>query len=79
MERPLMVAAGVGSPPEYRVVSPTITLTEIELPEEDLEELEKATKNIGYSHVSTEEGQEVKIYADYEILLRLGAKVGIYY
>lgn len=75
----IIVAAGVGSPPDYRVISPTTELTEIDLPKEDLEILEDARQILVTATLSTEEGQEVKIYADYEILLRLGAKVGIYY
>jgi hypothetical protein len=75
----LLVAAGVGSPPDYRVTSPGLSLTEIELPKEDLEILEDARSILLSATLSTEAGQEVKLYSDYEIILRLGAKVGIYY
>ncbi len=74
-----MIAGAVGSPPDYRVISPTIKITEVELPKSDLEVLQDARKILVTSTLSTEVGQEVKFYADYEILLRLGAKVGIYY
>lgn len=74
-----MVAGGVGSGPDYRVIYPGIKLTEVELLQEDLETLADARKILVTAILSTEPGQEVKIYSDYEILLKLGAKVGIYY
>lgn len=76
---PLTVAAGVGSAPDYRVVSPTTKLTEVELMQDELELLADARKILLTATLSTEEGQEVKFYADYKIVLKLGAKVGIYY
>jgi hypothetical protein len=76
---PLMIAGAVGSPPEFRVISPTVKISEVELLRSDLEVLQDARKILVTATLSTEDGQEVKIYADYQIQLRMGAKVGIYY
>jgi len=75
----LLVAAGIGNPPDYRVNSPGFALTEIELTQEDLRLLEDARKILYTATLSTNIGQEVKLYSDYKITLRLGAKIGVYY
>ncbi|MCD4697439.1 MAG: hypothetical protein K8S16_14490 [Bacteroidales bacterium] len=73
----LIIGAGVSSAPEYRVISPSSKITEIQLFKDELNNLESARQILITAVLSTTEGQVVKIYDDYDILLRLGAKVGI--
>lgn len=75
----LMIAAAVNSAPDYRVIAPAQKTTEVILTREEIDAVEKARKIIIKATLSTSGDQEVKIYNDYDIALRLGAKVGIKY
>ena len=75
----LMIAAAVSSAPDYKVISPAHKTTEIVLSREDLDAVEQARKIIIDANLFTTENQQVKIYSDYGIDLKLGAKVGINY
>lgn len=75
----LMVAAATNSAPEYKVISPSRKTTEIILTREEMDAVELARKVIINAVLFTTGDQPVKIYSDYDIGLRLGAKVGIVY
>ncbi|MBN2173277.1 MAG: hypothetical protein JW731_04045, partial [Bacteroidales bacterium] len=73
----LMPAASVGNAPEYRVQSPAEKITYIDLGNEEIEKLPEARQIIIRATLSTYEGDLVKIYSDYAIDLKLGAKFGL--
>ena len=76
----LMIAAVTGSagtPNEYKVISPSQKITYIELSEEEIQSLDEAKEIIINATLSTNQGQMVKIYSDYNINLKMGAKVGL--
>ncbi|RLD52128.1 MAG: hypothetical protein DRJ05_17720, partial [Bacteroidetes bacterium] len=77
-EEQLMVAAPVGSPPEYRVTEPVRKLSQIEINEEAMENVFMARHIIFYATLSTDDG-DVKIYSDYSIDFKLGVKAEISY
>jgi len=73
----LMVAASVGSAPDYKVLSPADKLTYISLNKEELELITYAQEIIINATFSTQEGELVKIYSDYNIDFKMGAKFGL--
>ena len=76
-EEQLIMAAPVSSPPEYRVLYPAEKITNIVLNDEELRAISEAKEIIINATLSTTNGQLVKIYSDYNIVLKLGAKVCI--
>jgi hypothetical protein len=75
----LISAAPVGSPPEYRVTGPVQKITNVILNEDEIKAVQKASKIIINATLSSTNGQLVKIYNDYKVDLKIGAKVGITY
>ena len=73
----LMTAGQVGSPPEYRVTGPAIKNTEIILTHEQIQKVADSEKILVTAVLSTDQNELVKIYADYLLRLKLGAKIGI--
>lgn len=72
----LMVAAAISDDPaNYRVESPTTEITEIPIAKEDFEKLEASKNILITAYLSTDE--KVKIFSDYEINLKMGARVGV--
>jgi len=74
----LMDAAPVSSPPEYKVIEPTKKLTQVVINTDNLEKVFNAKKMVFVATLSTSDGL-VKIYSDYNIGLKLGAKAEISY
>lgn len=75
----LLSAAPVGSPPDYRVTGHVQKITNVILNEDKIKAVQKAKKIIINASISTVNGQLVKIYNDYKIDLKIGARVGINY
>lgn len=73
----LMVAAVTGSEPDYKVISPSQKTTYIEVNDEEIKNLAETKEIIINVTLSTNNGQMVKIYNDYYINLKMGAKVGL--
>lgn len=65
----------VGPAPKYKVTSPTVKKTFIPLDRDGMDLIEQSNKILFTSVLSTENSQLVKIYADCNIQLQLGAKV----
>jgi hypothetical protein len=72
-----MEAATVGAPPNYRVESPSTKITEIVIAGDQIDRIADARKILIEATLSTDNDELVKIYSDYIIDLKLGAKVGI--
>jgi hypothetical protein len=75
----LISAAPVGSPPKYRITGPVQKITNVILNEDEIKAVQKASKIIINATLSSTNGQLVKIYNDYKVDLKIGAKVGITY
>ncbi len=65
----------VGPAPNYKVVTPSSNFNLISLDQAQLDNLGKTKKLFVRAHISTTNGQKVKIYGDNYIDLKLGAKV----
>jgi len=65
----------VGPSPEYRVTDPTVKKTFVLLDREGLDKVQESSQILFTAILSTENSQLVKIYDEYDIGLRLGAKV----
>ena len=76
-ENRLMTAASVGGPPDFRVLSPSIRTSEISLSPEEVDRITEARKILINATLSTTGDDMVKIYSDYKMKIKMGAKVGI--
>ncbi|MEZ5196059.1 MAG: hypothetical protein R2764_06560 [Bacteroidales bacterium] len=75
----LMIAGITGGAPDYKVISPSQKTTFFEMDRDQLESIAETKKVIISAVFSTNEGQLVKIFSDYSIDLKLGAKVELIY
>ncbi|MCB0805837.1 MAG: hypothetical protein KDC05_08570 [Bacteroidales bacterium] len=73
----LIVAGQVGGAPDYRVNQSADKLTEIVFAAEDIERISDARKILINATLSTGDGELVKIYSDYELKVKLGARIGL--
>jgi len=71
----LIEAGKTGPAPDYRVTSSATRKTFVVLEREKLELLQQAEKLLFSAVMSTEDNEFVKIYSDYTMNLKLGAKV----
>jgi hypothetical protein len=75
----LINAATVGGPPDYIVTEPASKILEIPVSKAEIDTLNMADKIFITGRLSTEGNETVKIYSDYQLYIRMGAKLGIKY
>lgn len=73
----LLVGGQVGLPPKLKVVKPSSKTTDIMITNQRLETITSAKKMIVKAGLATTNNQMTKIYDDYNLQIKIGAKTGL--
>jgi hypothetical protein len=76
-DRNILPGASVGGAPEYRVTEPAGKITDVMIDKSRLDNIVKAKYLLFRVRLSTSDEQLVKIYEDYNIVLKLGTITGL--